>query len=108
MSADSGVEACDRTPGIGTTIGTAGGRIPLAERKWSVMANEYDKTRIPGLSHSFKRLIERLPEEDPNASRKELKRRIRNMIGLPQEQDDPFGDELETFYLGGRRTRRQP
>ncbi len=72
------------------------------------MANEYDEPRIPGLNHSFKRLIERLPEEDLNASRKELKRRIRNVIGLPQKQDDPFGDELEASYLGASRTRRQP
>ena len=71
------------------------------------MATGYHEPRIPGSYHSFMRLIERLLEEDPNASRKELKWRIKNMTGLPPEHDDPFWDEPETSYLGASRTRRQ-
>ena len=66
-----------------------------------------EEPRIPSSYHTFMRLIRRLQEEDPNAGRKVLKRRIMDLLDLPPEMDDPYWDEQEFSYLRSSRTRRQ-
>ena len=65
-----------------------------------------EEPRIPNSYHTFMRLIRRLQEEDPNAGRKMLKRRIIALLDLPLEMDDPYWDEQEFSYLRSSRTRR--
>ena len=65
-----------------------------------------EEPRIPNSYHTFMRLIRRLQEEDPNAGRKVLKRRIIDLLDLPLEMDDPYWDEQEFSYLRSSRTRR--
>ncbi|MCY4411168.1 MAG: hypothetical protein OXC27_11940 [Caldilineaceae bacterium] len=65
-----------------------------------------DEPRIPSSYHIFLTLIRRLQEEDPNAGRKVLKRRIMDLLDLPLEMDDPYWDEQEFSYLRSSRTRR--
>ena len=65
-----------------------------------------EEPRIPSSYHTFMRLIRRLQEEDPNAGRKVLKRRIKDLLDLPSEMDDPYWDEQEFSYLRSSRTRR--
>lgn len=65
-----------------------------------------EEPRIPSSYHTFLTLIRRLQEEDPNAGRKVLKRRIIDLLNLPLEMDDPYWDEQEFSYLRSSRTRR--
>ncbi len=65
-----------------------------------------EEPRIPNSYHTFMRLIRRLQEQDPNAGRKVLKRRIIDLLDLPLEMDDPYWDEQEFSYLRSSRTRR--
>ncbi len=65
-----------------------------------------NEPRIPSSYHVFLTLIRRLQEEDPNADRKVLKRRIMDLLDLPLELDDPYWDEQEFSYLRSSRTRR--
>ena len=65
-----------------------------------------EEPRIPNSYHTFMRLIRRLQEQDPNAGRKVLKRRIKDLLDLPPEMDDPYWDEREFSYLRSSRTRR--
>ena len=65
-----------------------------------------EEPRIPNSYHTFMRSIRRLQEQDPNAGRKVLKRRIIDLLDLPLEMDDPYWDEQEFSYLRSSRTRR--
>ena len=65
-----------------------------------------EEPRIPNSYHTFMRLIRRLQEQDPNAGRKVLKRRIIDLLDLPLEMDDLYWDGQEFSYLRSSRTRR--